>query len=169
MLLSVGAALFGGARLVLAWFIFSVDVERRCAVIHEDRVELLDLLFLPVFGFLVVGLLPLGSIAIRLWGPSASLQIIWRQTVIFYGSNARVGLCGALGVLGLGLISSVDKAAYILLAVGLVGALDPLLLLSRSTIAIRVYALGFISNYGISWLLERLLLADCDLIGTRMR
>jgi hypothetical protein len=169
MLLSVGAALLGGARLVLSMFIFSVDVERRCAVIHEDRMELLDLSFFPILAFLVVGLMPLGSIAIRLWGPSASLRIIWRQTVIFYGSNARVGLCGALGVLGLGLIGSVDKAAYILLAVGLIGALDPLLLLSQSTIAIRMFMLGFISNYGISWLLERLLLADCDLIGTKTR
>jgi hypothetical protein len=169
MLLSVGAALLGCARLVLAWFIFNVDVERRCAVIYEDRVDLLELSFFPILAFLVVGLLPLGSIAIRLWGPSASLQIIWRQTVIFYGSNARVGLCGALGVLGLGLIGSVEKAAYVLLTVGLAGALDTLLLLSRSTLGICLYSLALMSNYGISWLQERLLLADCDLIGTRTR
>jgi hypothetical protein len=169
MLLSVGAALLGGARLVLAWFVFSVDVERRCAVIHEDRMELLELSFFPMLAFFVVGLLPMGSIAIRLWGPSAFLRIIWRQTVIFYGSNARVGLCGALGVLGLGLNGSVESASYIVVAVGLVGALDLLLLLSQSTIAIRMYALALMSNYGIYWLQERLLLADCDLIGTDTR
>jgi hypothetical protein len=169
VLLSLGAALLGCARLVLAWLIFSVNVERRCAVIYEDRVELLKLSFFPTFAFLIVGLLPMGSIAIRLWGPSAFLRIIWRQTVIFYGSNARVGLCGALGVLGLGLNGSVEDASYIVVAVGLIGAIDSLLLLSRSTIGLRMLSLALMSNYGISWLQERLLLADCDMIGAGTR
>jgi hypothetical protein len=169
MLLSLATALLGGARLVLAWLIFSVDVERRCAVIYEDRVELLSLAFYPVLALVIGSLVPMGGIAFFILGKTAFLKLLKRQAIMFSRSNRRVMICGMIAIFGLGLRGSFDEAVYVVTAVCLIGMYDALLLFSRSKVAIQLYSLAFMFNYGIGWVQERLLRADCKLIGANAR
>jgi hypothetical protein len=163
-LCAAAAAVLALVRVVLYTQAFTVDVERRCAVIDMGRLDLLSVLFVPEVALVVLGPAALALLGARLVGAGPALRILGRQTLILHTNNRRIGFCGLLGVLSLLLSSSFDLAFYIVLSASFAGVFDIAVLLSRSRAVARVIGVALMANYGTAWLRTQVLRVDCALL-----